>query len=290
MAGQRRGTLVSADNTEAQLLNRASQGLYPPGSTFKIVTMLAYIRQHPDTWQDVTFDCDGTFEQGDYTISCYHGNAHGHQTLEQAFANSCNGAFASLGLELDLADTKELADQLLFNQPLPVSMAYSKSSFVMGPEADIWEILQTSIGQGSTQMTPLHNAILTAAIANGGVMMKPYLIDHVENVLGEEVKKFLPVSGGSLMTAQEAEELSGLMRQVVETGTGSALRTDQYTVAGKTGSAEFEKGKETHAWFTGFAPAEDPELVVTVLVEEAGSGGQVAAPVARRIFDSYFSR
>ena len=160
----------------------------------------------------------------------------------------------------------------------------------MGTAADTWEILQTSIGQGATQMTPLHNAMVTAAIANGGVLMKPYLIDHVENVLGEEVKKFLPASSGALMTASEADILSGLMRQVVTEGTGSAVRTDDYAAAGKTGSAEFEKDRETHAWFTGFAPVEDPQLVVTVLVEEGGSGGQVAAPIARLLFDVWFSR
>lgn len=282
--------LISGDNKEAQLLNRASQGVYPPGSTFKIVTMLEYIREHPDDWRSYTFDCDGQYELGEYTISCYHGNAHGNQTLEQAFANSCNGAFASLGLELNLGGMKTLTDQLLFNAQLPVALAYSKSSYAMGTAADTWEILQTSIGQGATQMTPLHNAMVTAAIANGGVLMKPYLIDRVENVLGEEVKKFLPASAGSLMTAAEADTLSGLMRQVVTEGTGSAVRTDDYAVAGKTGSAEFEKDRETHAWFTGFAPADDPQLVVTVLVEESGSGGQVAAPIARSLFDVWFSR
>lgn len=282
--------LVSEDNTQAQLLNRASQGMYPPGSTFKIVTALEYIRENPDTWRDYTFDCDGQFEHGDYKISCYHGNAHGHQNLEQAFANSCNGAFANLGLQLDLGSMRSLTDQLLFNAPLPYAMAYSRSSFTMDVDAGAWEILQTSIGQGSTQMTPIHNAMITAAIANGGTLMKPYLIDHIENAAGEEVEKFLPSSYGSLITAEEAGILSGLMRQVVTEGTGSAVRTDDYAVAGKTGSAEFERGRESHAWFTGFAPVEDPQLVVTVIVEESGSGGQIAAPIARRIFDTYFSR
>lgn len=283
-------SLISGDNTQAQLLNRATQGVYPPGSTFKIVTMLEYIREHPDTWRDFTFDCDGLYEYEDYTISCYHGNAHGHQTMEEAFANSCNGAFASLGLSLNLESMRTLTSQILFNSDLPLSLAYSKSSFVMGTGASSWERLQTSIGQGSTQMTPMHNAMLTAAIANGGVLMKPYLIDRVESVAGEEVKKFLPSSYGPLMEASEAENLSSLMRRVVTEGTGSAVRTDAYSVAGKTGSAEFETGRETHAWFTGFAPAEAPRLVVTVLVEESGSGGQIAAPIARSIFDVYFSR
>ena len=282
--------LISGENTEAQLLNRSTQGLYPPGSTFKILTILEYIREHPDTWREYTFDCDGIYECGDYTISCYHGNVHGHQTLEQAFANSCNGAFAALGQELDAGAMHDLAEQLLFNQELPLSLAYSKGSFTMNTGADTWEILQTSIGQGNTQITPMHNAMITAAIANGGILMKPYLLERVESSAGEEVKQFLPESAGSLMTADEAEALSGLMRLVVTEGTGSAVRTDAYSVAGKTGSAEFETGRETHAWFTGFAPAESPRLAVTVVVEEAGSGGQVAAPSARSIFDRYFSR
>lgn len=282
-------SLISGDNTQAQLLNRATQGVYPPGSTFKIVTILEYMREHPTDWQEYTFDCDGKFEYGDYTISCYHGNAHGHQTLEEAFANSCNGAFASLGLTLDLQGMLDLTGQLLFNQELPLSLAYSKSSYAMGTGADDWERLQTAIGQGNTQMTPMHNAMITAAIANGGVLMKPYLIDRVENAAGEEIKKFLPSAWGELLPAAEARTLSRLMRKVVETGTGSALRTDAYQAAGKTGSAEFETGKESHAWFTGFAPADDPQLVVTVIVEEAGSGGQVAAPIARTLFDLYLA-
>lgn len=282
--------LISGDNQEAQLLNRAAQGLYPPGSTFKIITLLEYIREHPDNWNEFTFDCTGKYVRGDYTISCYHGNAHGHQNLEQAFANSCNGAFASLGLELKPGAMKTLTDELLFGMKLPVGFAYSKSGFTMGAEADTWEILQTSIGQGNTQITPLHSAMITAAIANGGVLMKPYFVDHVENVNGEEVTKMMPASYGSVMTASEADVLSRVMRLVITEGTGSAVRTDSYSVAGKTGSAEFEKGKETHAWFTGFAPAENPELVVTVLTEESGSGGQVAAPIARAIFDVWFSR
>lgn len=280
--------LISEENTEAQLLNRGTQGVYPPGSTFKIVTMLEYVREHPDTWQDFTFDCDGVYEQGEYKISCYHGNVHGHQTLEQAFANSCNGAFAALGQEIDLGKMRNLTEQLLFNRDLPLALAYSKSSFKMEEGADLWEILQTSIGQGGTQMTPIHNAIITAAIANGGVLMKPYLIERVESAAGEEIKRFLPEASGNLMTAREAEVLAGLMRQVVTEGTGSAVRTDDYPVAGKTGSAEFETDRETHAWFTGFAPADNPKIVVTVVVEEAGSGGQVAAPVARRVFDTFF--
>ena len=276
---------------QSPLLNRAAQGLYPPGSTFKIVTALEYMREHPQDYKDYRFDCSGTYVNGDYTIRCYHGESHGSQDFVQAFANSCNGAFASLGLELNLASLKGTAEELLFNRELPLTgFPYKESSFVMEPGAGTWEILQTSMGQGKTEMTPLHNALLTAAIANGGTLMKPYLLDRVVSAGEEEVKKFMPEAWGSLMTAQEAANLTELMEAVVTVGTASALRTDAYQAAAKTGSAEFETGRETHAWFTGFAPAQDPKLVVTVLVEEAGTGGRAAAPIARQLFDIYLTR
>ncbi len=283
-------TLIQEENDQAQLLNRATQGLYPPGSVFKIVTALEAMRENTTGWKEIPFDCSGVYAVEGYSIKCYHNNVHGLQNLELSFANSCNGAFASLGLSLDLASMEELAFQLLFNTELPLALPYAKSTYSMKAGADTWEILQTSIGQGMTQVTPIHMAMMTAAIANGGILMKPYVIERVNNAAGEEVKKFLPSSAKSLMTAQEAGQLGDLMRQVVITGTGSALRDAPYSSAGKTGSAEFETGKETHAWFTGYAPAEEPKIVVTVIVEEGGSGGQAAAPVARKLFDQYLLR
>lgn len=283
--------LTREGNDEGQLLNRATQGLYPPGSTFKIVTALEYMREHPVFYKDYHFDCDGIFEYGEYQIKCYHSTAHGPQDFKQAFANSCNGAFAALGLELDLGKFYETAGELMFNSPLPLTgIPYKQSAFNMTQGAGHWEILQTSMGQGTTQITPVHNAMITAAIANGGTLMKPYLLDSVVSAGGEEIKKFMPEAYGSLMTAEEAAGLTELMTAVVTEGTGSGVRNEAYTAAAKTGSAEFETGKETHAWFTGFAPVQSPKLVVTVLVEEGGSGGKEAAPIARQLFDIYLSR
>ena len=283
--------LTDSSNNQGQLVNRVIAGLYPPGSTFKIVTALEYMREHPDDYKDFHFDCNGVYHNGDYSIKCFHSEAHGSQDFVKAFANSCNGAFSSLGLVLDLNRFHSTAEELLFNNPLPLSgYSYKESSFNMKEGAGTWEILQTSIGQGTTLITPLHNALITAAIANGGTLMKPYMLDRVVSVGGEEVKKFLPATGGTFMTAAEAANLTELMRDVVVEGTGSSVRTDAYTVAAKTGTAEFETGKETHAWFTGFAPVESPKIVVTVLVEESGSGGKVAGPIARQLFDIYMSR
>ncbi|MCI8951213.1 MAG: penicillin-binding protein 2 [Lachnospiraceae bacterium] len=279
--------MIDAADNQGQLLNRAVQGLYPPGSIFKIVTILEAMRENPEYYLNDTFDCSGIFYWDEYSIRCYHQTAHGSQDMGLAFANSCNGAFAQMGLNLDLDAMYQLAGQLLFYSDLPLSMAYSKSSYEMKAGASDWEILQTSIGQGKTQVTPMHFAMITCAIANGGILMKPYDMDRVENGAGEEIKKFLPESYKSLMTAEESKKLNELMIRVVAEGTGSALRNAPYQAAGKTGSAEFETGKETHAWFTGYAPAEDPQIVVTVVVEEGGSGGQTAAPVARAMFDQY---
>lgn len=283
-------TLVSEDDGQARLLNRALQGLYPPGSVFKMVIALEYIREHPDDYDQFRFECDGYFEWGDYTIQCYHGNAHGSQDLFEAFANSCNGAFAAMGLDMNLESLGGTTQQLKFNGEQPLPLPYSQSRFAMEAGAGDWEILQTSIGQGLTQVTPMHIALITSAAANRGALMTPYLMDYVENRAGDVVKSFQPREWGNLMTEEEAGILGEMMRWVVTEGTGSALRTENYTAAGKTGSAQFETGKESHAWFTGFAPAENPELVVTVIVEEGGSGGLAAAPVARTIFDAYFAR
>ncbi len=281
--------LVNGDNSEALLLNRATQGLYPPGSTFKIVTALQYMREHPGVYNTYRFGCDRFYEFENFTIQCFHKTAHGEEDFEMAFANSCNGAFSSLGQELDLNGLKNLSEQLLFNQEQPLSIPYNKSTYVMEEGAKDWEIAQTVIGQGNTLMTPMHNLMLTCAIANGGILMQPYLIEQVENVDGKTVKEFMPVQYGELMVANEAKALHTLLEKVVTDGTGSALRTDAYSVAGKTGSAEFEKGKETHAWFVGYAPAENPKLAVCVIVEEGGSGGKAAAPIARQMFDAYLT-
>jgi peptidoglycan glycosyltransferase len=151
------------------------------------------------------------------------------------------------------------------------------------------DMMQTSIGQGKTQITPMHLNMITCAIANKGILMKPYVIDRVENDEGSVVKSFKPDSYGRLMSEDESEFLTSLMTAVVESGTATKLKGQSYTAAGKTGSAEYNNVKgESHAWFTGFAPVEDPQVAVTIIVEGAGSGGDYAVPIARRIFDEYF--
>lgn len=277
------------DADSSVLVNRATQGLYPPGSTFKILTALEYIRENPDTWQDYRYTCNGHFKEGEWQISCYHGISHGKLDFTKSFAKSCNSSFANIGLSLDLARFSDTLQDMLFNQELPVSFLYAKSHISLSEEMDTPDVMQLVIGQGTTQITPLHLNMITAAVANGGVMMKPYVVDRVESANGVLVKRFSPASGIRVMSEKESLALTGLMTAVVEEGTATKISGLSYTVAGKTGSAEYSNVKgESHAWFTGFAPAEAPQICVTVILEGAGSGGDYAVPMAKRVFNAYF--
>ena len=279
------------DKESSVLLNRATQGLYPPGSTFKIVTALEYIRENPDSYNQFSFQCNGHFTKGEERINCYHGTAHGSEDFTRAFAKSCNSAFASIGLELNRDKFGDTLNDLLLNQELKVDFAYNQSKLAMNADTSDADVMQAAIGQGTTQMTPLQLNMITAAIANDGVLMKPYLVDRVETRERAVVKQFSPDSYKRLMSEEEAQIMTELMEEVVKSGTGTKLSGLSYTAAGKTGSAEYNKVKsDSHAWFTGFAPVEDPQICVTIIIEGAGSGGDYAVPVTKRILDAYFEQ
>jgi peptidoglycan glycosyltransferase len=145
------------------------------------------------------------------------------------------------------------------------------------------------IGQGDTLITPLNNALIMCAIANDGVVMKPYLADHIENYNGGIIKEYEPTKLAQAISSEEASTMKEMLTAVVNEGTGSVLKTSAYTVAGKTGSAEYNSNKDSHAWFIGMSNVEDPDLVVSVIVENGGSGGKAAAPIAKKVFDSYYN-
>ena len=178
----------------------------------------------------------------------------------------------------------------MFNSRLPSPFSYRESSVLINDKTKSAEVIQEGIGQGRTQVTPIHMEMITAAAANDGVLMHPMVISSVKNSKGVTVKTYEPTEYGRLMSSEESRILRELMREVVVNGTGSRLQgTTGYEAAGKTGSAEYSKDKtKSHAWFTGFAPVDDPEIAVTVIAEAAGSGGDAAAPVARKVFDAWF--
>lgn len=278
------------NNNSSVLVNRATQGLYPPGSTFKIFTALEYIRENPEHFKQYRYQCAGFYEENNSRINCYHGTCHGELDLTYSFAKSCNASFAHMGLQLNPGQFSNTLEELLFGKELPIALSHSKSSIAIKEEMTAGEVMQTVIGQGQTQITPIHLHLISSAIANNGVLMKPYVIDRVENHSGKLIKSFKPDEYGSILTQDEAHILRDMMHSAVENGTAYRLAGLEYTAAGKTGSAEYNNKKEdSHAWFTGFAPADAPEVCVTVIVEGAGSGGDYAVPIAKAVLDTCFA-
>ena len=276
-----------AEDDSSPLLNRVTQGFYPPGSVFKIFTAYEYYREGMD-YESYGFDCNGYFSTEDYRISCFHGGAHGHVDFETSFAKSCNSSFANIGTSLNDEEFKKGLSNLLFDAELPAGFynrGVSVSSYDISSD---FKKLQTSIGQGDTSVSPYHINLVTMAIANGGELMVPYIVDSIEDSRGLTIKKYHPESYGELLTDDESMFLKELMRAVVTKGTGSQLGSDIYEAAGKTGSAEYNNHGDSHGWFTGFAPVDNPEIAITVIVERGGTGSESAVPIAKQLFDLYF--
>lgn len=270
------------------LLNRATQGAYAPGSVFKLVTTLEYLRENT-AYTDYAYDCKGEITEGETTIHCAGKRVHGMEDLSASLANSCNASYSNIGLSLNVSSYRRTAEELLFNSKLPALLPYTQSKFQLTKDSPSSEIMMTAIGQGKTQVSPYHITLISAAIANGGTLMKPYLVDRVENHTGSTIKKNLPEKYGKLMTSEEASQLKEYMAGVVEHGTGAALKGESYTVAGKTGTAEYSTDKnKSHSWFTGFTNVENPELVITAIVESADNSGMSAVTVAKKVLNAYY--
>lgn len=278
------------DTESGTLLNRATQGLYPPGSTFKIVTALEYIRENSNV-DDYTYNCKGSFSLEGMVINCYHGQNHGEVSFTSSFAKSCNSSFANITSGLNKTKFRNTCEGLLFNSSIPSPYSYKQSYVDISSKSKMEDLLQTGIGQGKTQITPYHMNLITCAIANNGVLMTPYVMDKIISYDGKTIDENFPKVYEKLLTVQESEKLTTLMEEVVLDGTAKKLRgIEKYTAAGKTGSAEFSTDKsQSHAWFTGFAPVDNPEIAVTVVVEGGGSGGETAVPIAKDVFDIYFN-
>lgn len=282
--------ISNTDSENSVLVNRVTQGLYPPGSTFKILTTLEYLRENAN-YEDYHYDCTGSIAMDNTEIHCYDNAVHGAENLQKSFAKSCNTSYANIGLGLNKTRFAGLCKELLFDTDLPVSYPSNKSSFVLDSKSNADEVTQMAIGQGETLVTPMHMALITSAIANNGTLMRPSIIDHTENYRGVMVKKFNFLPYGTLLSESEAKKMQEFMSLVVSEGTGSKLSGQSYHAAGKTGSAEFSNIKgESHAWFTGYASTEEKgSIVVTVIVENGGAGSTVAVPIARQVFDTYFA-
>lgn len=268
---------------DSPLINRTTQGLYPPGSTFKMVTAIAAM-EYLDDWKSFTVECNGEAEFNDKVIHCYNNKAHGTVDIHDAMAQSCNCYFAEIGKRIGGENLRKVADRLFANSSIGFDMPSSQSSVVIDKSSSESELVETSIGQGKTVVTPMYMVTLVSAVANGGIMKKPYIVDHIENYEGEVLKTTIPETIGEVMTYEEATALRDMMIDVVNEGTGTAAALKGYQAAGKTGTAENESGID-HSWFVGFAPAENPEVAVAVILENA-EGNKKATPIAGKIMQA----
>ncbi|MBQ9030310.1 MAG: penicillin-binding protein 2 [Parasporobacterium sp.] len=281
---------VLSTRSDSVLLNRATQGLYTPGSTFKIFTLYEYYLEHPETFEQFSFLCKGILEVGDTTISCLSG-AHGQESLLTAFSNSCNCAFGTIGKSLDLARFQQTNEALLFGKELPLDIPSTASQYSLTSGDTDFDIMATSIGQGNTQITPMHLAMLISSIANEGICMKPHLVKYVLTSEGEVTRRFRNEVYTRLFSESEAAMLKGYLRAVVTDGTGSPVYPGNFVAYGKTGTAQKESetyGDYDHSWFAGWAENNEQKLVVCVILENMDSAGTSAVYLCKQIFDYYF--
>lgn len=264
---------------DGQFMNRATQGLFPPGSIFKVITSISALENDVNT----NFYCEGQIKIGGKPIGDYNNTAHGNVDLKESLTESCNVAFAQIGVELSQDTLLKKSEDFMFNKKIPFDISTKKSSFPT-KDMDKAAIASTSIGQGELLVTPLNMALMASSIANDGKMMKPRLVNKVIDSDNNVVKEFESETLSTVTTPDIANNVKDMMVSVVDNGTGKRAKINGIKIAGKTGTAEAGKNKKDHSWFVAFAPADDPQIAVVVFLEnDGGTGGTTAAPIARDI-------
>lgn len=267
-------------NESGALLNRSINGRYPPGSIFKVVTAASLLEQNNI---DLDYEDTGSQVIDGREFKNSGGAEYGTLDLKEAFTHSSNTYFVAKGSKLGKDVLGEKADAFHFNEIIPFDLPVTTSVFDYRKNLPKTTLAASAIGQGDVLATPLHMAMIASAVANDGKMMQPQLVNEVEDAKGQSILTKEPSVLRESISPEVAETLKEYMVSVVEDGTGKRAAMRSTKVAGKTGTAENASGRE-HAWFIGFAPANDPQVAVAVIVEEAGqSGGGIAAPIARNI-------
>ncbi len=291
---------IRSDSTHP-LLNRPMNGLYPPGSTVKFVTAGAGLEEGTITENSTFKPCLGGMQFGNRYFRCWQPSGHGSLTVTHAIEQSCDVYFYQLGLKLGVDKLSEYFTRCGFGKPtnidlpqespglIPDSKYYNKR---YGPRK--WSpalALNNAIGQGEILVTPLQLAQFYCGLANNGVVYQPHLVKKVIEASGEEIVEPKKVAFKLPFSQKTLDLLNEGMRLVVEGdhGTARRLKNKYYSVGGKTGTAENPHG-ENHSWFVGVAPLDDPQIVVCALVENAGHGSEVAAPLAGGIIKAYMMK
>ena len=264
-------------------INNATQWRSAPGSTFKVITMAAALQHMPDALSK-TFTCEGDYQVGDVVITDAGHVSHGELSLEKALVVSCNITFAKLALELgdeklrQTAQAFGLDDHLLFSDLVVENSSYPAKNRIAK------EVAWTGPGQSALGMTPLHMALVAAAIANDGVMMEPKLLLQAVDANREGKAQISPVIYKTPLTVAQSDILAKAMRQTVVSGTGRNAAVAGLTIAGKTGSAQIDGQELTNAWFIGFIEDKTLPYALCVVINDAGEGSRQAAPLAGKIF------
>jgi penicillin-binding protein 2 len=302
------------ENPGHPLVNKLVQGQYPPASTYKIVTAIAGLAEGVINADSIIY-CPGYYRFGNRTYRCWKHSGHGAVNLKRALSESCDVYFYQVGQRLGVNRLAKYANRLGLGRKTGVEMEHEKAGLIPTSEWKMkrygkpWqegETLSVAIGQGFDLVTPVQLALMTATVANGGTLYRPSLIEEVRDPEGRVLEKFKPTvrerftgQGRNLKLVRDAlvEAVNG------RHGTGRRARLKNITVAGKTGTAQVVRLKQyrhlkekdipykyrDHAWFTCFAPAENPEIAVTVLVEHGLHGGSAAAPIAKAVLEKYFA-
>ena len=273
---------------DSPLLDRAISQTYPPGSTFKVVTTAAALSSGRYTPSSrIKAPNSLKFNDSNRQLHNFQGETcagGGQMTLADALRVSCNTAYGALGIALGSNALRDQAEAFGFGRSLSIPLPAVPSRFV--PEAGQALTADSAIGQASDAVTPLQMAMVAAGVANGGVVMKPYLVAQTRAPDSSVLTQAHPEQLGRAVSPAVAGELTTMMERVVQNGTGTAAQIPGVAVAGKTGTAENVPGRRTHAWFICFAPATNPQIAVAVVVENGGTGGVAAAPIARRILEA----
>jgi len=305
------------DNPRHPLINKIVQGQYPPGSTYKLVTAAAGLAEHVIT-PDTVIYCPGHYKFGNRTYRCWKHSGHGAVNLNRALSESCDVYFYQVGQRLGVDRLAKYARLFGLGRKTGVEMEHEKSGLIptsawkkrrYGKPWQEGETLSVAIGQGFDLVTPIQLAFMTATVANGGTLYKPGLVELVRDPDGRILERFEPEIVDRL--TGQGRNLALVRQGLIEAvngrhGTGRRARLKELgiTVAGKTGTAQVVRLKQyrhlkekdipykyrDHAWFTCFAPAENPEIAVTVLVEHGLHGGSGAAPVAKAVLEAYFKK
>ncbi len=266
------------------LLNRATMGLYPPGSSFKVLNAAAGIDSGTVNRLDI-LDCTGAYTIGGHTFG---DRVHGPVDMLAALTVSCNNYFSHSALTETARVLVDYAQRFGVNTLPPIDYPAVAISSIPQPSAmDQVELAATGFGQGELLLTPLQLAMIGSAIANDGREMTPHLMKEVRDAQGNILERYDPKLWRQVVSASTASQVLNMMVSVVESGTGQAASIPGYSVAGKTGTAEPGNDKPNHAWFLGIAPAGNPQVVVAVVIENSGgSGGEDAAPVAKAVMQA----